>query len=65
MDTQALIAAAGSLPALAARLGVSIQTVYTWKARGIPEVRQAWIREKAPELLQPAQDALGSMPAGD
>ena len=65
MNTESLIAAAGSIPALASHLGVTIQTVYNWKSRGIPEVRQAWIREQAPELVQAAQERAGATDGTD
>jgi transposase len=59
MNVQHLIDECGSMTQLAARLGVSVQTVYTWKSRGIPDTRQSWIRERAPELVQAAQDRAG------
>jgi len=62
MQIEPLIAAAGSITALAAHLGVSVQSVYTWKAKGIPEVRQSWIREKAPELVQAAREGRRTNP---
>lgn len=65
MNTENLIAEAGSITALAARLGVSVQTVYAWKANGIPPVRQSWIREQAPELVQAAQDRASALSGPD
>ena len=55
MEINSLIVTAGSIPALASQLGVSAQTVYTWRLRGIPETRQSWIREKAPKLVKQAE----------
>ena len=55
MDVATLISEAGSISALAVRLSVTRQTVYTWQARGIPETRQSWIREQWPEGAKAAQ----------
>lgn len=59
MDVQALIAKAGGITALGRKLGVSKQTVHAWVHRGIPETRQAWIRERWPEARETQQDRSG------
>ena len=66
MNIESLIAASGGSPKhLAAYLDVALQTVYNWKNRGIPEVRQVWIQAKAPALVKAAQDGLRAPPVTD
>lgn len=49
----------GTAAALSRKLGVSQQTIQAWKRNGIPEVRQAWIRERWPEAFQSPPNGAG------
>ena len=66
MNIESLIAASGGSPKhLAAYLDVALQTVYNWKSKGIPEVRQGWIKAQAPDLVQAALDGVRAPPVTD